>query len=372
MRGLLARLVMPAVFGLLVIPPADAVISSVSWTTRAAFPYVASRITGTAWEGFGYGTGGDNNGVCGDTGSGGTGFYRYDPVSNTWQQLQPPATCTTSADNLCAAGGFIFKPGGLDPTLLTPSSNLSIFTIDTGSWSVAQEMPTPLWRHAAVALEQAGDVLVFCIGGRDNDGLVSDAVYRYSLLDDEWIWCTAMPAGAREWLSATIARDENGDDKIIITGGKNQGGVILDAVEELDPADLSWRSLSPLPFPVHSHTCERTLDPEHPASDYVFVIGGEDDAAILTSLVLYETATDEWFSQSAYHFNYRRRTHGSFVIADDLYIFAGWDGNYLRILEKGETAIATPTPPPVPSTGAGSVTVLLILLSTTLAVARRR
>lgn len=234
-----------------------------------------------------------------------------------------------------------------------------IYDEASGRWEYGPELPEPLWLHASVACVVGEEPLVLCFGGRHAEAAVSDTVYAYTASAGTWEIRSSLPCGPREAFSAVLGYDSQGVVKIYLVGGLDLTGSPTATALEYDPVMDSYRELNPAPWPIYFHTCEQTLDPDNPLASLVFVIGGENAAGILNQVAVYQVATGDWSVSSLYNFSNRRRSHGSFALANDLYIFAGWNGDYLNNMEIGETFIATPTPLPVPVLASSGLAVLI-------------
>jgi len=143
-------------------------------------------------------------------------FYRYDPVTNTWQNR---AWCPNF--HLAGAAGVIdgklYVVGGGDRSGI--SRKLDIYDPATNTWRAGAPMP-------AARTEIAGAVAgmkLFVLGGHGPGG-DSDQTYVYDPQTNHWATRASMPTPRVRLVAAKITVD--GKAQIVTLGGEEQSALV--------------------------------------------------------------------------------------------------------------------------------------------------
>ncbi|MGE5603661.1 MAG: kelch repeat-containing protein, partial [Nitrososphaerales archaeon] len=170
----------------------------------------------------------------------------YDPATNTWTDL-PPLSVARGGATAQVLNNEIWVMGGMDGTGASLSS-VEIFNPANGSWRNGPSMTLARDNPGSAVLN--GKIYIF--GGRTRfaaGGEVAGtptSVEMFNPGTNAWTELTMsdMPTGRRAPVVAVL----NG--KALVIGGENANQV-FDANEEFDPADNSWRTLTPMPTARH-------------------------------------------------------------------------------------------------------------------------
>ena len=115
--------------------------------------------------------------------------------------------------------------------------------------------------------------------------LIAQQLHEQALSENHPLWSIGenMPT-ARTEIAATII-----DDHIYVIGGFDKTGKVLDTVEVYNIETDSWKTVAPLPQPLH-HAAATTFN------DSLYVIGGYTNSNWLPSnrLFIYDPKNDTW------------------------------------------------------------------------------
>ncbi|XP_064478409.1 alpha-scruin-like [Ornithodoros turicata] len=173
-----------------------------------------------------------------------------------------PAPPTKSAeknaplDHRSSAGKFqnsdsavIALIGGVDlqnPQDFSSGSSALLFQPTQNKWTSFQDMPEPRNYHAAVFYNG----YIYVTGGYNpiqvasNEIISQKSVFRYSVQSKSWDRVADM-RHARACHGMAVV-----NDKIMVVGGKDDSGEILQSVEVYNPASDSWLPYRNLPLPL--------------------------------------------------------------------------------------------------------------------------
>lgn len=164
---------------------------------------------------------------------------RYIPADNTWVQLD-----NNNEDERMEFGregavaevynSRIYLIGGRSST----GRVVEEYNPGTNKWTQKQSSPNRHFESASAMYNGR----IYVIGGGED--IAEDRITAYDVEDDRWIvGLTPMPKRLRK-ASAVLLQN-----KIYVVGGEDETGAISDAVYEYDPTQNSWRTLRRLPSP---------------------------------------------------------------------------------------------------------------------------
>jgi DNA-binding CsgD family transcriptional regulator/N-acetylneuraminic acid mutarotase len=269
------------------------------WQIRTQMPTARSGLAAVAYEDQAYAIGGEGSG--GVTGAN----ERYDPTTNSWQQLA--AKSLPAADISGAViGGLIYVPGGRLASGEI-SNALEEYDPRQNLWEQKAPMPTPLSAYALAVYE--GKLYVF--GGWTGSSYVA-TVLSYDPISNQWSRHASMPT-ARGYSGAALAAG-----KIFVIGG-TAGGPPLAANEAFSPdaeagGGTAWAATQPLP-------AGRTSLAVVSIADFVYVVGG-DGVTGQQSALEYSPQSDMWEQIEIPHIQPWSRL-GLVAIGTRLYAFGG-------------------------------------------------
>ena len=217
-----------------------------SWTRLSNMPLALHHHSAVEYRGDMYVVGGyaaDDAGAARSDGHTIAILLRYDPESDSWEELPPPPTkrgalaAGVIGDKLYVAGGFNVADQELN--------RLEIYDFRTREWSRGPDMEVPR-QHVAAAV--SGGKL-YVLGGRiDALFLLGNVptVERYDPVRRRWERMPDMLWPRSSFSAATL-----GDGRIVALGGEFNHGVTKE-VEAFDPAKGSWSRLPDMRTPRHA------------------------------------------------------------------------------------------------------------------------
>jgi hypothetical protein len=158
---------------------------------------------------------------------------KYSPLSDTWSIVSALPEPRSNHIQV-AVGTAMYVLGGFAEVDGAHHSTASVLKLDImqGIWSVAAPMPEP--RHDLAACVVGSDIYVF--GGRSNNSVTHDSVFKYNSEIDEW--STLAPMLDTEFGHSAI---ELGGMIYIVGAGYDPRGLL-----RYDPALGVWSTLAPL------------------------------------------------------------------------------------------------------------------------------
>jgi serine/threonine protein kinase len=145
------------------------------------------------------------------------------------------------------------------------------------SWKGAEDLPVPVQHAVAVTWQDTPVVL----GGWRTEGadanIATDKVWR--VVNSRW---TELPSLLQPRAAAAAAVV---GDRIVVTGGVDSGGKLLNSTEIFD--GTSWRVAAPIPTP-------REMLGAASDGKLVYTVGGTNGNADLTTVEAYDPVADTW------------------------------------------------------------------------------
>jgi N-acetylneuraminic acid mutarotase len=145
------------------------------------------------------------------------------------------------------------------------------------SWKGAEDLPVPVQHAVAVTWQDTPVVL----GGWRTEGadanIATDKVWR--VVNSRW---TELPPLLQPRAAAAAAVV---GDRIVVTGGVDSGGKLLNSTEIFD--GTSWRVAAPIPTP-------REMLGAASDGKLVYTVGGTNGNADLTTVEAYDPVADTW------------------------------------------------------------------------------
>jgi N-acetylneuraminic acid mutarotase len=171
--------------------------------------------------------------------------YAFDPAAASWT---PKASMPTSrsAGSADVINGKIYVAGGRPPH----GHDFAVYDTAADTWQVLPDLPTQ--RHHLAAAAVGGRL--FVAGGRFGGGVgseMTDIVEVFDPRDGTWSSAASMLA-PRAGVNGIAA-----EGCFYVFGGEGNDADargVFDRNEVYDPRSNSWRSLEPIPTPVHGVT----------------------------------------------------------------------------------------------------------------------
>ena len=206
-------------------------------------------------------------------------FDCYDPVTNTWENLDPLSVA--KGGSACAVlDGKLYVMGGQG------LARVDIYDPSTNLWSVGVPLPQEVNHGTAITVGKE----IYLISGRDSQNQNTNHVFCFDSLSNQWSEKASAPTTRH---AAKLVWFEN---RIWAIGGVN--GAALDVVESYDPLTDSWRSENSLSIPRHWAVA-------WVENEKIYVGGGWDGEVKKSTIEVYDSSTGKW------------RTAGEFPV--DLY-----------------------------------------------------
>jgi N-acetylneuraminic acid mutarotase len=315
------------------------------WTIVANYPEVLESPAVASDGTYAYSAGGANNFVPT------SGFYRYDPVADSWTTLAPLPQALFDAHATYAGNvNKVYVFGGIDAGFNVLNTTY-IYDIGTDSWTTGAAMPDGRFFPAVAYYSVNGKIYV--IGGLDASFAEASQTWEYDPVADTWDTSRAdipVPMGG----SATSIVDQN----IYLAGSFGTGAT--DLHYRYDIVADSWTQMANVPIPVYEAAGAAI-------GTNTYVVGGGDPAfapgrargpkvlhpsmgspaTSYTSTFIYDTLTDTWTTGP--NTNVPHSFTGGTAIGNQLLVVCGFDGvsgdtNTVELATEG-----TPTPTPSPS-----------------------
>lgn len=150
------------------------------------------------------------------------------------------------------------------------------------SWKGGEDLPVPVQRAMSVTWQDTPVVL----GGWRSEGadtkVATDQVWR--VVNSRWVQLPPLLQPRAAAAAAVVG------DRIVVTGGVDAGGKVLNTTEVFDGS--GWTQAAPMPTP-------RQLLAVASDGTLVYAIGGTNGSADLATVEAYDPAADTWTSMPA-------------------------------------------------------------------------
>lgn len=293
-------------------PPAGFVFTGISfdsgdfWSTAESLPAVLAghafvAVGEAAFAIGGLRESGGSNASVGDV-------FRYEAATDTWTTREPMPTAR-ALHSAVAVGGKIYAIGGAADTFL---ATVEEYDPLTNIWTPRADMPTA--RQAAMAAEVGGKI--FVIGGQADGSEVLATVEVYDPATNTWGFAADIPTAR---IGAAVAAIGG---KIYVAGGATVDDatgdtILLDTLEEYDPATNSWTGRSSMPRAL-------LVPASAAAADKLYVMGGAEDVEDTTGSDFvgeYDPQTDEW--RTRFPMSTARLLAAAATIGDEIFVPGG-------------------------------------------------
>lgn len=193
----------------------------------------------------------------------------WEPIADT--RVARAAVAATQADGTIWIFGGVGADGrvsgaheGYDPAI--------------DSWKGGEELPVPV-QHAMSVTWQDTPVVLGGLRSEGNSEVATDKVWR--IVNSRWVELPPLMQPRASAAAAVVG------DRIVVTGGVDASGKLLDTTEIFDGS--SWNLGAPLPTP-------RQMLGAASDGKQVYAVGGSSGSVDLAAVEAYDPATDKWAS----------------------------------------------------------------------------
>jgi DNA-binding CsgD family transcriptional regulator len=242
------------------------------WQELAPMPAARAAMAAAAYDGQIYAIAGEGpEGVSGSV-------FRYTPETDNWSQLSDKPTPVADVHGVLI-GEKIYVPGGRLGNG-NPTDVLEIYDPRRDTWSEGARLPVAVSAYALADFE--GQMYLF--GGWDGTRAL-DVVYVYDPATDAWRAGTPMATARRDAGAVALA------DKIVVLGGRNEGGALMEAVGYFPSRDASgedpWDGFVALPEARYGFGVQST-------GETIYLFGGITNDGVSGMPFAYQFSNSEW------------------------------------------------------------------------------
>jgi hypothetical protein len=315
-----------------------------TWSIVASYPELVESPSVCSDGTFVYSAGGSLNG------NPTAGFYKYDPVADSWTTLANMPTALGDARSVYAANtNKIYVFGGVTDFFIGIVTDIvQIYDVATDTWSTGTPMPAERFFPGTVYYDPNGKIYV--AGGIDGTFFETSTTWEYDPLTDTWNTSRAPIPVAMGGSAVSLV-------------GQNmylQGSFVTDLNYRYDIVADSWTQMASMPRARYEAAGgaigTRTyvagggdpfLGATASAQDRKVALTKAPDTSFNTTFI-YDTTTDTWFRGP--NMNIRHSFTGGTTVGDLMLVVGGFDGvsGDTNTVEKGELVACTPTPTPTP------------------------
>ncbi|KAF8396014.1 hypothetical protein HHK36_017625 [Tetracentron sinense] len=166
----------------------------------------------------------------------GYGITVFDPVSGTWERLEPVPKYPVGLPLFCqlsSSEGKLVVMGGWDPVSWNPVKGVFVYDFSSRRWKQGKDMPTKRSFFAAAALEGR----IFIAGGHDESKNALNSAWVYDVRRNEWDELTQMREARDECEGVVI-----GSDFCVVSGyGMESQGRFEASSEVYELGSGQWR-----------------------------------------------------------------------------------------------------------------------------------
>ncbi|NXN09992.1 KLH12 protein, partial [Indicator maculatus] len=228
-----------------------------------------------------------------------TSMERYDPNIDQWSMLGDMQTAREGA-GLVVANGVIYCLGGYDG--LNILNSVERYDPHTGHWTNVTPMAT---KRSGAGVALLNDH-IYVVGGFDGTAHLS-SVEAYNIRTDSWSAVTSMTT-PRCYVGATVLRG-----RLYAIAGLPRASDLTECPGHGSQPDCA--------------ICRPAGAGVALLNDHIYVVGGFDGTAHLSSVEAYNIRTDSWSAVTS--MTTPRCYVGATVLRGRLYAIAGYDGNSL-------------------------------------------
>jgi serine/threonine protein kinase/N-acetylneuraminic acid mutarotase len=218
-----------------------------------------------------------------DTGGGGGTTTSAQPTTQAQPGWRPIADARTALDAAAAtqADGTIWIFGGMGADNRVSGAHEG-YDPAIDSWKGGEDLPVPVQRAMSVTWQDTPVVL----GGWRTEGanteVATDQVWR--VVNSRWVQLPPLLQPRAAAAAAVVG------DRIVVTGGVDAAGKVLNTTEVYDGS--GWTPAAPMPTP-------RQLLAAASDGTLVYAIGGTNGSSDLATVEAYDPAADTWTSMPA-------------------------------------------------------------------------
>ncbi|MBI2907921.1 MAG: kelch-like protein [Chloroflexi bacterium] len=222
------------------------------WELAAPLPLPLNHGMAASVDGKIYHIGGQMTAAGGEEAGFLDAVFEYNPATNAWASRAPMPTKRSSGAAV-VVNGKIYVAGGRPPH----GNEFAVYDPREDTWQTLPDLPTPRNHIAADAIHGK----VYVVGGRFGGGFQSEVTDVLEVFDPATnTWTSRAPMPTKRGGVNGIAA--NGC--LYVWGGEGQNedhplGVFAEH-EVYNPVTDTWRSLSPMPVPVHGVTGAAFID----------------------------------------------------------------------------------------------------------------
>lgn len=282
-------------------------VTAQTWQSAGTIPSPRHHPVTFSLNGFGYMTTGTNSfGALTDD------FYRYDPVTDVWATLNDFPGGERSFAIGTTYNGLAYMGFGVSNSQYF--DDLWSYDASSDTWTELASCPGPARRHPSM---MAADGKIYVGLGNDNSGDLKD-YWVYDIQTDTWSQLPDIPALARHHpFQFAIGKE-------VFSGMGHGGNVIYDDWYKWDTVANNWLALTDFPGEA------RVAGTQFSNQGYGYVLSGDGDNHSFMStgeMWRYNAASDTW-TQLPSHPGRSLWAPGSFVIADTVYFFGGFNRQF--------------------------------------------
>jgi len=249
-----------------------------------------------------YALGGYNNGDL-------SSVEMYTPGNNNWSAVAPLNTArsglrTTSGPCRGSIGSTcLYAIGGLDSNSNNALSTVEMYNPSSNTWSTVASLQTARYNFGATSGPCHGNTSATCLyamGGYNSGYLTSVEMYTPS--SNSWSYVASLGT-ARYLLGATHGPCQGNTSATCLyaIGGYAGGQGYLNSVEMYNPGSSNWSTVTSL------HTARNGLGATNGpcqgniSTTCLYANGGDDNGTVLSSVEMYDPASNSWSSVVSLH-----------------------------------------------------------------------
>lgn len=220
-------------------------------------------------------------------------------------------SATVVGNKVVVAGGDI----GGDAGSVTVFDTVEYYDVDTMTWAVGPNMPSPRTDHAAALLQVNNNPYLYVMGGRTSNTTITDEVVKLDLNGGTWLTGLKMPSGVAKPTSTLLA-----DGRVLLAGGlTGTPSSPTNIAMVYDPANTNW-SQSNFGEARVGHTATLVQD------QYVLIAGGRSTGGLASFIELFETVGSTWVKLNN-SLAQKRVRHTATRLKDNRVMFVGGEAD---------------------------------------------